>query len=336
MCSTPRQPASWERSLRQQFIERYGASMVPLPDCLEDSALLMALRLSPRYMPEGVREAAMELVRDPAFLASMATALVLYVIAWAAPEPLFTKAFAVSVTLVLTLTFTLAELTHAGMTALRLYQETQGYRTLEEIEAAAKNFGQYLGGAGLRILVFVASRAVARQVQVPQGGPRALLTPRRFSLPGGSNLSTATSVQAAAADGSLIIAGVAMGTTGSTLRSACKDGSLKLPGYTWHHLATDKNEISSARGGPWTPLFEEIFLRVGMTLDDTANKVFLYQHEGPHPEEYHKRVYARLLSAVQNCQTQQQCKNNLINELFKIGDEVCTPGTLLHRLVTKP
>jgi hypothetical protein len=79
-------PFRLERTLREQYIERYGVSSVPLPECLENSALLMALRLSPRYMPQGVREGAEELFKDPAFLAGVATSLVVYLIAWAAPE----------------------------------------------------------------------------------------------------------------------------------------------------------------------------------------------------------------------------------------------------------
>ncbi|WP_309892278.1 hypothetical protein [Archangium sp.] len=83
----PTQLSPVERTLRAQFTERYGQPILPLPPCLEDSSLLMALRLSPKHMPQGVREGVEELVKDPAFLAGMATALVLYGLAWAAPEP---------------------------------------------------------------------------------------------------------------------------------------------------------------------------------------------------------------------------------------------------------
>jgi hypothetical protein len=107
----PTQPTPLERTLREQYAERYGESLFPLPPCLEGSPLLMALNLSPRHMPQGVREGWEELVKDPAFLAGMATALVVYGLAWAAPEPIFTKAFAASVTVVLVTLFSVAELT---------------------------------------------------------------------------------------------------------------------------------------------------------------------------------------------------------------------------------
>jgi hypothetical protein len=111
---------------------------------------------------------------------------------------------------------------------------------------------------------------------------------------------------------------------------------LKVPGFTWHHLATDKNEISDLRGGPWTPFFEVLFARAGMTLDARENQVFLKGHGGPHPEEYHEEVHRRLRDAIKDCKTKQVCRVRLLDALKQISDEVCTPGTRLHRLVTKP
>jgi hypothetical protein len=328
-------PSALERTLRAQYIERYGTPMVPLPDCLEDSPLVMALRLSPRYMPAGVREGVEQLVNDPAFLAALATSLVLYAVAWAAPEPIFTKAFAASVTVVLALTFTVAELTHFGMVALRLYRDTEGLRTLEEIEAAAERFGKALGGAGVRILAYVACRGIAKSMQGPQSGLGPLLTPRRFSLPGGFAWGTATAAQAVSAEGTLVVAGVSAGSAGAALRSACSDGTAKPPGYETHHLATVENGKSTLRGGPWTPLFEEIFARAGMSLQDEANKVNLFGHFGPHPEEYHTEISRRLRDALGRCATQNECRARLLQELKKIGDEVCTPGSRLNLLITK-
>ena len=322
--------------LHEQFLEGFGLPPFPPPELLEGSALLLALSLSPRYMPEGIRAAAMELFQDPAFLAGIATSLVFYALAWVAPEPFFSKAFAVSVTVALTLAFTVAELVHFGMVCLRLYQETRSARTREEIEAAAEHFGNYLGGVGLRVLVYVASRGVARTLpKLPPSGLLGQLAPRRFAVAGGPALSGATSVQATVADGSLVIAGVAAGTTHQTLRSACKDGSTRLTRHTWHHLATDKNEISAVHGGPWTPMFQVLFDKAGMSLDSLPNKVYLEDHVGPHPEEYHEEVYRRLSDALEGCNTRQDCKNQLVDELKKIATEVCTPGSRLNRLVTK-
>jgi hypothetical protein len=87
------------------------------------------------------------------------------------------------------------------------------------------------------------------------------------------------------------------------------DGSEKKAGYQWHHLATDKNDASPLRGGPWTPRFQRLFGKAGMHLNDPANRVYLLGHLGPHPERYHE-------------------------ELQRIRDEVCTRGSPLHRLLT--
>jgi hypothetical protein len=98
------------------------------------------------------------------------------------------------------------------------------------------------------------------------------------------------------ADGTLVVAGAAVGTATSSLtRSACADGSQKKDGYRWHHLATNKNETAGVREGPWTPLFEALFARAGMGLEDPTNLVYL----------------------------------------ARIARDVCTPGAPLHRLVTK-
>jgi hypothetical protein len=136
--------------------------------------------------------------------------------------------------------------------------------------------------------------------------------------------------------GVLFMAGVATGATGASLRSACGDGVLELLGYTWHHLATNKNRVSDSRGGPWTPRFERIFAKAGMSLEDAANKVYLLKHAGPHSEAYHTEVFERLSDAVRKCPNKDACKIELKKALNKIADQVCTPGSRLHQLATTP
>jgi hypothetical protein len=337
-----------ERWLRERYQESYGElSKYPLPEKLEGSALLLALRLSPKYMPEGVREAAHELLEDPVFLASATTALVLYGIAWAVPEPLFTKAFAVSVTLVLTLVFTVAELVHFGTVCMQLYQDTRKARTQADLEAAAERFGRYLGGAGLRILAYLAGRGLAQSLpSPPPGGGFRNLLPQRRALPARVpavngpvpvDWSTATSVRASVLEGSVVVVvGAAVGATSQGLRSACRDGSLKTLRHTWHHLATARNPTDSVRGGPWTPRFLRIFAKAGMNLEASENLVYLEHHAGPHPEAYHEEIHERLARAVGTCRTVAQCRTRLVEELRRIADEVCTSGSRLNRLATKP
>jgi hypothetical protein len=73
-----------------------------------------------------------------------------------------------------------------------------------------------------------------------------------------------------------------------------------------------------------------------MSLDDPANRIYLAGHHGPHPEEYHRAVYRKLDAALEGCPTVTQCRQRLVDALKQIADEVCTPGSRLHRLVAKP
>ncbi|WP_369946759.1 AHH domain-containing protein [Vitiosangium sp. GDMCC 1.1324] len=214
-------------------------------------------------------------------------------------------------------------------------REVEAATTLEQLEAVAERFGKALGGTGLRVLVMVASMGMARGLpQVPQGGLTGLLGSPRYALPGGLSLEGATTVRMVA-DGTVLVTGVAAGTVAATAGSACTDGSQKQDGHHWHHLATNKNDSSTARGGPWTPVFEDLFEKAGMSLDAKENLVYLKGHKGPHPEEYHLEIQRRLSSALARCRTQPQCRDLLVKALKEIADEVCTPGSELHRLLTK-
>ncbi|HYO69477.1 MAG TPA: AHH domain-containing protein [Archangium sp.] len=328
-------PAEWEQRLREEFVSRFGAPEVELPGALETSPVLLALRLSPRYMGEGVREAARELFSSRVFLSSVALSVLVYFAAWVAPEPLFTKAFVTALTLRLALAVGAWELSQFARACVRLYQEAEAARTVEELEAVAERFGRAVGGTGLRVLMVVASMGVARGLpEVPQGGLGALLRAPRYALPEGLSMGSASTVQMMA-DGTVVVTGVAAGTAASTMGSACTDGSESQEGYHWHHLATNKNEISTRYGGPWTPWFEEIFEMGGLSLDAAENLVYLKGHKGPHPAEYHEAVHERIRAAVRDCGTVPECRRKLAKTLEKIATEVCTPGSRLHRLVTR-
>jgi hypothetical protein len=327
--------AEWESRLREEYLARYGPPLVPLPQSLERSPLVLALKLSPRYMGEGVREAARELFNSPVFLSSVALSVLVYFSAWLAPEPIFTKAFAATLTLRLALAVGVLELTQLAWACVRLYQEAQAARTVEELEAVAERFGKAMGGTALRVLVLVASMGVGKGLpQVPEGGVGALLRSPRYAMGGGATLEGATSVRMVA-DGTIIVAGVAAGTGASRVGSACTDGVEKKEGHQWHHLATNKNDASGVYGGPWTPLFEKLFAKAGMSLDAAENLVYLAGHKGPHPEAYHEEIYRRIEAAVGRCRTLEQCRRSLRQELRDIAEEVCTPGTRLHQLITK-
>jgi hypothetical protein len=328
--------APWDARLRAEFQTRYGPPLLPLPGSLERSPLFMALRLSHRYMGAGIRDAARELFRSPLFLASVALSILVYFAAWLAPEPLFSKSFAAALTTRLALAVGLLELRNVALAVLQLYREAQAARTMAEVEAVAERFGRALGGTALRVLVMAASFGVARALpNVPPGGLGPLLSPPRFAVAGGLIFQGSTTAHVVA-DGTIVLAGAALGTAGSAVGKACSDGESKKDGFQWHHLATDKNELSSTNGGPWTPLFETLCARAGMSLDDPENLVYLAGHKGPHPRGYHASVYQRIEAVLERCRPVSQCGSRLIAELRKIRSEVCTQGSPLHQLLTRP
>lgn len=101
-----------------------------------------------------------------------------------------------------------------------------------------------------------------------------------------------------------------------------------------HHIATNQNYVSTARGGPWSPFFEDIFKRAGMSLDDEANLVEVAGHQGPHPEEYHRLVYRRLSEATNRfAPGSPEYRSALVTELGRLAKEIGTPGTRLNLLV---
>jgi hypothetical protein len=202
----------WEQRLRAEFLTRLGPLRLPLAGALEESRLFQALRLSPQYMGPGIRDAALELFRSPAFLASVTLSVLVYFAAWGAPEPLFSKAFAATVTVVLALAVGLVEVRNLALACLRLYREAEAARTEGELEAAAEQFGKAIGGTALRVLVLVASFGVAKAMPaLPPGGLGPLLGPPRYAVLGGVVMD-ASATATVVADGSLIVSGVAAGT----------------------------------------------------------------------------------------------------------------------------
>ncbi|ATB42825.1 hypothetical protein CYFUS_008304 [Cystobacter fuscus] len=322
---------------------------MPRPSSLENSRWFQALKLSPRYMDEGVREAAISLLSSPTTAYSMALSMMLYMMTWAAPEPLFSKALAAAVTVGLLMTYSAVELHAVGVACLNLYRESEAARTQEQLEAVAMRFGKAIGGVGLRVLVTVAGAKLARSLpEVPQGGPWARFSPPRFALPAGGtrgswSIGVGSRAQVSVADGTVMLMGASASTaaaatagaaSASRTMGACRDESNKGEAKG-HHIATNKNDTAEVRGGPWTPVFEQIFKRAGMSLDEPANIVHLVGHQGPHPEEYHQEIYSRLNDAISTCQTRTECKRKLVEALDEIAGDICKHGSRLNKLLTK-
>jgi RHS repeat-associated protein len=100
-----------------------------------------------------------------------------------------------------------------------------------------------------------------------------------------------------------------------------------------HHLMTNKNWVSTLRGGPWSPRFRDIAGKAGMTLEDVANKVAVPGHVGPHPEAYHQAVFDRLTTATRGL------SGNAYGAAFRaelgaIKSEAATVGSHLNKLLS--
>ncbi|NVJ03675.1 AHH domain-containing protein [Myxococcus sp. AM001] len=162
-------------------------------------------------------------------------------------------------------------------------------------------------------------------------GQLRLTPPRRASMPGGLILAPsrrgAASCYAMVAEGFTVA--LAPNVVAMTARSRRGSRSEK------HHLATNKNSVSSTRGGPWTPRFRGIFKKAGMELKDPENIVPVERHNGPHPQRYHERVHERLNGATENCRKVEECRAALTKALQQLASEVVTKGTALNRLVTR-
>jgi hypothetical protein len=100
-----------------------------------------------------------------------------------------------------------------------------------------------------------------------------------------------------------------------------------------HHLATNKNWKSTARGGPWSPKFNDLFKKAGMSLDDVENKISIPGHYGPHPEAYHNEVFRRLDTATTGL-SGEAFEKAFRAELNAIGTEAATAGSYLNKLLT--
>jgi hypothetical protein len=95
---------------------------------------------------------------------------------------------------------------------------------------------------------------------------------------------------------------------------------------------TNKNRVSAARGGPWTPRFEDMARRAGMTLDDALNRARIPGHRGPHPQGYHEAVFERLSNAVEG-RSGEAYSAAFRNQLDAIRTEATTAGSHLNRLL---
>jgi RHS repeat-associated protein len=142
--------------------------------------------------------------------------------------------------------------------------------------------------------------------------------------------------------GALIAAGLAATAATIAVSMSDSDVSVRTRGDTQdrprrmqlHHIATNKNSVSQARGGPWTPVFEPMFDRAGVNINGPENLVGVENHRGPHSEAYHRAVFAALSTATAGARDDADYSRRFRAALGALRVQIATPGTHLNQLVT--
>ncbi len=99
-----------------------------------------------------------------------------------------------------------------------------------------------------------------------------------------------------------------------------------------HHIMTDKNSLSTARGG--TPRFKAMAARAKVALGDAENKVRVPGHHGPHPQAYHEAVFDRLRGATKGLKGAKYA-SAFKAELAAIRADAATAGSTLNKLLVE-
>ncbi|GMU07652.1 AHH domain-containing protein [Corallococcus caeni] len=288
----------------------------------------------------GSVEAEIGKMLNPVVLKAMVTSAALSVLlTMTLPEPV-TKAIVVVLTAAMVAYLGVVPVWEMGRGFVRLWDEAEGATSIIELQDIGHRFGRVLGTNGTRVLILLVTAALGGKSAMAAQGPR---------LPGFSQAAIRGQAEAgfqlgAALNGgvgsiSLPAAGVlnvALAPGAAAALAMYSDG--RFPGDAEgpvHHICTNKNLVSTATGGPWTPKCEDAFKKAGMSLEDAANKVRLKGHEGPHPERYHTEVLQRLNRSVARCQTTETCRASLMKELARIANELLTQDSDLRRLIVK-
>jgi A nuclease family of the HNH/ENDO VII superfamily with conserved AHH/Possible hemagglutinin (DUF637)/Pre-toxin domain with VENN motif len=104
-----------------------------------------------------------------------------------------------------------------------------------------------------------------------------------------------------------------------------------------HHICTNKNCISTASGGPWTPEYTKIFDGAGLDINKSLdNLVNVPGHKGPHPQAYHEYVYKQLDDATTGLSKGTQAYTDAVKAaLAKLKIEATTPSNQVNNWLTK-
>ncbi|XXF81500.1 AHH domain-containing protein [Myxococcaceae bacterium GXIMD 01537] len=300
---------------------------------------LLALSFAFDTVWDGVEEALKDLTNPAALRAMVVSAIGTALVMLVAPEPI-TKLAAIALTASLIAYLGTGPVWNLGQGFLRLMEEARDARGLLELKDSGHRFGKVLGDNGARVLVVVALTALGGKSAMAAQGPKlpgAAQAALRAQAEGGFQLPAALAGEVhAIAVPSAAVLNVALAPTAVAAVAMGPGRAVQGdPEGDVHHICTDKNEVSEASGGPWTPLFERYFKLARMDFDAPANRVRIQGHKGPHPREYHQAVLDRIVRAMQGCRGAAQCRAALVDELARIAKDLTTAGSELRKLITK-
>lgn len=141
---------------------------------VRNERIAKALQRVDKYIVGGAGAELVRLATDPLFLVTLAAAITAYVLLWLFPEPISKlAAAAVTVALLSTGLFTFSLISNVLGAWNDFQNEAGGAETDEQLEAAAKRFGERIGANGADLIVFLASLLVGGKLPVPKGAPAA-------------------------------------------------------------------------------------------------------------------------------------------------------------------
>lgn len=310
------------------------------PSLDEEARRTLAFHIALDAVWDETGEALREMTGKEAMMAMLSTTGAVYFGLWLLPEPVSKGVAAV---------LTVGLIAYLGWDTV--WSLIQGFRglaaqvqvatTFDEIEDAGARYGKVMGKNAARVFVMLATAALGSTAQTMAAKFPTLPGSAQAALVGaeqaGVRLAAVGKVDAVAvSSGGFVAVALDPGAVAGTARgtSAAASAPVDVEGHE-HHIATNKWKEATHSGGPWTPKFQEVFERAGMSLDDAANKVRVKGHQGPHPEEYHRKVFGRLNNATLRCRSMQQCGESLVRELQKLAKEIATEGSELNKLVTR-
>ncbi|HEX8698494.1 MAG TPA: AHH domain-containing protein, partial [Myxococcaceae bacterium] len=278
---------------------------------------------------------------DPAAIqASILWTMTVYAALWLAPEPAFTKGAAAGVTA--------AFICYVGVDTFwtliqgwrRMVEEADNATSFAQVRVAGERYGPVMGRNAARAFALLLTAAIGQTASSFSAKVPTLPGSAQASVAGARQLGVRVaevgqveSVVVSADAVTIALAPNAVASVAKGLHGAAA-GPVDTEGHV-HHIATDKWTEATHSGGPWTPKFQDIFDRAGMSLNDPANLVRVRGHQGPHPEEYHREVLRRLNDATRRCRSLQQCRDSLVRELQLLAQQITKEGSDLNILVTK-